>query len=1071
MLRRKGDVYQQVLRMVPQGPAQRHRPSVTALPPPHIYRSGGRSSKSTQIRNSIATTTASTVGASGTGRQGYWRAPISYHYDPCRHYHNSSTPQQSSTFASLQRFSTPSQQRSIGLRASSRQKPQPSCHCIRHHHHHHCHHHSHTRPHAATPAKRIRSTYDPELAACMDRWIRIAFTGQKRMQSSLVRPMPASSTATYGVVDITNSMSESDSLDPVRTAQGYDDLVRRDAAISETAASVKPSEGPTLAVNKKVVALRKSLSHIPIEDYDPALPFISLREPGWKRKPMFSKADLKAVDRVWRQYLKLVGGDYGRDMSKQDYTTLMRAVRHSQDPKEGAARILTLHEHMNKEGVLMTRRMIEMGIQAHIILGSMPEAVRLYHEAGRIAGEGSVEQRRVLEVMLDGFNTNQLELEGIAFLDSFPTCSAAGFQPPLNFQHLYQRLLSDQLRSLGGMDASLKSIAAVKRFLQSPIPPRLLDVRRVLWILGSESDSPRLVHDFSRRFSGLLVKTADTKAMTPLLQSILSFCHVQEAIRVLDLMLTHGVEPELERIRLYLLDNLAKSSTDKEEKQTVIAQWDSMALQRIRQPLKISRLISNVQHDDLDIENISQYMRLVSKCIKTDDIPGALNVASYIDMRGWSTSELDFKKLNSHMVNYGRSNAFVDYLDVRYTLGGASKPDLHTFRRLIYAACRRSDLYSALSLFKLLRVRHMEWSVDASIYNAIISTAGATGHIRVAERTFRCLLEDGVQPDRSTFHGLLNGYTNAKDLEAAVLIPEQMVKHKLTPTTRTFNLVMKAYLGTRCDLATARKLFRVMQLSGHSAVPPDLVTFNQLLEGHRRVGNTQWFDAYFDRFFGRAAQSAVSPQPLPLTSPPLSTLAADPAAVTEVSADISAEQGISEGVTSQTKKASRRAKAMPVRPESSDDRTLLVQLKHSLLLPTVDLPTVWELWRAIEPKFETQTMTDATAPTTVNGIASNTATPTVRRLGEDPFRPTTHVPFKKKMGDLSVPATDGDHFRFTTLTLFKAAFRSRGDLSGVKQMDRLLSDFFPNHPMGQAVIAKQGIKRSRIHARTKGANS
>ncbi|KAF9980245.1 hypothetical protein BGZ75_008654 [Mortierella antarctica] len=907
----------------------------------------------------------------------------------------------------------------------------------------------------------------------MDRWIRITFTGQKRMQSSLVKPMPAPSTAAYSVVDIANSMSAGDSFNPARTPQQHDDPARPDAATSESTTSAKPCEGLTLSANKKVVALRKTLSHIPIEDYDPALPFISHNEPGWKRKPMFSKAERKAVDRVWHQYLKLVKGDYGGDMSKQDYTTLMCTVRHSWDPKEGAARILTLHEHINKEGILMTRKMIEMGIQAHIVLGSIPGAVRLYHEAGRIAGEGSVEQRRVLEVMLDGFNTNQLELDGIAFLDGLPTCSAADFEPPLNFQHLYQRLLSDQLRALGGMDASLKSIAAVKRFLQSPTPPRLLDVRRVLWILGSDSDTPRLVYDFSRRFSGLLVKTADTKAMTPLLQSILSSYHVQEAVRVLDLMLIHGLEPELEEVRLYLLRDLAESAAEKEEKQSVIAQWDLTALQRIRQPRETLGLIGSVEYDDLDRENVSQYMRLVSKCIKKDDIPGALNVASYIYMRGWSTSELDFKQLNSHMVNYGRSNAFVDYLDVRYTLGGTSQPDLHTFRRLVYAACRRSDLYSALSLFKLLRVRHTEWFVDASIYNAIISTAGATGHVRVAERTFRCLLEDGVQPDRSTFHGLLNGYTNAKDLEAAVLIPEQMVKHKMTPTTRTFNLVMKAYLGTRCDLATARKLFRVMQLSGHSAVPPDLVTFNQLLEGHRRAGNTQWFDAYFDRFFGQAPPSSVPPQSLPLASSSLSELAMDPTAVADASADIpgeQAEQDISDGVASQARRTSRRAKVVPIRPESSDDKTLLVQLKHSLLLPNIDLPTIWELWRAIETKFESQPTIDATATATVNDTACNT-TPSRIRLVEDAFRPKTHVPFKKRMGDLSVPATDSDHFRFTTLTLFKAAFRSRGDLSGVKQMDRILSDLFPNHPMGQAVIAKQGIKRSRIHAKSKGANS
>ncbi|KAF9576659.1 hypothetical protein EC968_007007 [Mortierella alpina] len=1041
-----------------------------ALPSPPSHLSKGRSSKPTQIRDSIAISPASAIGACGAGRHGFWRIPVSDHKDLCRHPLHTSASQQASAFGSLQRFSALSQHRSTTLRPGSRLKSHPMCHCIRQHfhYHHHYHHHHPNRSHCTTPAKRIRSTYDPELAACMDRWIRITFTGQRRMQSSLVKPMPTLSTATYNVVDTANSMAVDDTYIPLRTLQQYDDPARPGEAASESTRIIKSDEGPTPSANQKVVALRKSLSHIPIEGYDPALPFTSLSQPGWKRKPMFSKAERKAVDRVWHQYLKLVRGGHGGDLSKQDYTTLMCTVRHSWDPREGAARILTLHEHINKAGVVTTRKMAEMGIQAHIILGSMSEAVQLFHEIGRIAGKGSVEQRRVLEVMLDGLNTNQMELDGIAFLDSFPTCSAAGFKPPLNFQHLYQRLLSDQLRSLGGMDASLKATAAIKRFLQSPIPPRLLDVRRVLWILESDSDTSRLVYDFSRRFSGLLVKTADAKTITPLLQSILSTGHVQEAVRLLDLMLAHGLEPDLEEVRLYLMHNLAKSTVDMEEKKGVIAQWDLMAPQRIRQSRETSGLIRDVEHAELDPDITSQYVRLVSKCIKKDDISGALNVASYICMRGWSTSELDFKQLNSHMVNYGRSNAFVDYLDVRYTLGGVSNPDLHTFRRLVYAACRRSDLYSALSLFKLLRVRHTEWYVDASIYNAIISTAGATGHIRVAERTFRCLLEDGVQPDRSTFHGLLNGYTNAKDLEAAVLIPEQMVKHKLTPTTRTFNLVMKAYLGTRCDLATARKLFRVMQLSGHSAVPPDLVTFNQLLEGHRRVGNTQWFDAYFDRFFGQTPQSSAPPQSSSSASSSLSTPVVNSRAVTADGSDDlpseQAEQDICDAVTSQSKKASRRAKAMPVRPESSDDKTLLVQLKHSLLLPNIDLPTIWELWRAIEPKFVEPQPIDATARAIASDTVRNTA-PNLIRFAEDPPRSTTHVPFKKRMGDLSLPATDSEHFRFTTLTLFRAAFRSRGDVSGVKQMDRILSDLFPNHPMGQAVIAKQGIKRSRIHAK------
>ncbi|KAK3820116.1 MAG: hypothetical protein J3Q66DRAFT_336251 [Benniella sp.] len=432
------------------------------------------------------------------------------------------------------------------------------------------------------------------------------------------------------------------------------------------------------------------------------------------------------------------------------------------------------------------------------------------------------------------------------------------------------------------------------------------------------------------------------------------------------------------------------------------------------------------------------------------------------------------------MVNHGQSSSYKTFLEVGYTLGGAVTFDLHTYRRLIYAACRRSDLFSALTLFQQVRTRHPDWTLDATFYNAVISTAGATGKLRVAERIFERLLEDGVQPDHYSFHGLLNAYAKKKDLEAALKIPEKMLKCNLHPTTRTFNLVLKAYIMARKDITTGRKLFRVMHLSGQ-AVPPDLVTFNQLLEGYRRVGNMVWFDTFFDQYFGVVkadeAQSADHGE-LELKDP--IDRESDSLARERVKTE---EMGI-------------------VQPKKSDNRTLLIQLRYSLGLPSVDLQTVQELWGMVEPKILPNSVpsssasiaqpeksnSDSGSPSAMlsnkDGSEYSSVAPsdndnandgdiqldsTQSKIARDAL-PPTHVPFERWLGFAIVPTTDTDYFRFMTMTSFRFAFRSRGDVAGVKKMDQLLAEHFPEHPLGEAIRQRRMVKYNRIQTKKASKN-
>ncbi|KAG0277358.1 hypothetical protein BGZ95_006078 [Linnemannia exigua] len=764
--------------------------------------------------------------------------------------------------------------------------------------------------------KRFRSTYDPELAACMERWIRTVMMGQRRPQSSLAKPAFSHSGPSYTFLD-----------------------------------------------------------RIPIQEHELPKPFRSSLYDASTRKPILSRAYRRAIDRIWNDYLTLMmtkRDGIAQHLTRRDYTKLMRIVRHSDGPQIASSRILALQRDMNQSGIPMNRKLMEMIAQAHLVLGSVSGSIRVYQEATELVGLRTAEHMRLVWTMVDGFAANGLEIEGIAFLDDLPALATSAEERNYYYT-LYQRLSSSTeglLRSFGSSATSfcsLRSITSMEQLLRYSLPPRLNSVAGTLSIFRKDDQRQGLVRGFSQMMAGLLIKMGDTEVMTLLLQSLLQERQLHEANRVLELMLRHGLMPELGDIRRYLVCSEVKNELDRKDLESVLEQWDAISTLRTKYFSDTSTSLgseSEFLHMEAIRTIIEGYSDILAHCIREDDLPGALRTAKFMAARNWSRAsvKIDFRRLNSQMVNFGRSEAYLDYLRVRYILGGPSEPDLHTYRRLIYAACRRSDLYSALTLFKQVRTKHPSWTLDTTLYNAIISTAGATGHIRVAEKTFACILEDGLAPDYYSFHGLLNGYGHSGDLEAAVLIPQQMVKHKLCPNTKTFNLIMKAYLGTRGDMTTSRKLFQVMQRSG-KAVPPDLVTFNQLLEGYRRAGNLSWFDEYFDRYFGHQETSGMTSSPVSC-----STSGSEAAAPTDAKHTTpephtapSVRATSNPSLQSKQKKGTSRATWENVKPEKTDDKTLLIQLKHSLLLTTVDVATVWELWHALLPRLAPSSALDTSA--------------------------------------------------------------------------------------------------------------
>ncbi|KAK3811535.1 MAG: hypothetical protein J3R72DRAFT_463337 [Linnemannia gamsii] len=1064
MLRRKGEVYQNVLRMVPRASSRGHRTStlVTASP------------LTTQPSFATGTKTISAIPPPPRTRTRIRIRPpasVAVVSSPL-HYHQFSHSKPDSNWIHR------------------------SYHSARQHHL--------VRP---STIKRFRSTYDPELAACMERWVRIVMMGQRRPQSSLAKPAFNNSGPSYTVTDIdtsgtTLSRDRSRNIGPQDTFASLDPFspptkTTIPASTSSAATTVTLGTSSMMAMRNttptttapsptlNLAHFLQSLDRIPIQDHELPKLFRSSHSDASTRKPTLSRVNRRAIDRIWNDYLTLMTKKDGtaQQLTRRDYTKLMRIIRHSDGSQLASSRILALQQDMDQSGIPMNRKLIEMVAQAHLVLGSVSGSIQLYREATELVGLGTAEHRRFVWTMVDGFAANSLEIEGIAFLDDLPALATSAEDRSFYYS-LYQRLSSSTeglLRSFGSSATSFcspRSITSMEQLLRYPLPPRLNSVAGTLGIFRKDDQRQGLVRGFSQMMAGLLIKIGDTGIMTLLLQSLLQERQLHEANRVLELMLRHGLKPELGDIRRHLVCSEVVSESDRKDLESVLEQWDAISTLRTKH---FSDTLTSLGRESefLRMEAtrtiIEGYSDILAHCLREDDLPGALRTAKFMAARNWSGASvrIDFRRLNSQMVNFGRSETYLDYLRVRYILGGPSEPDLHTYRRLIYAACRRSDLFSALTLFKQVRTKHPSWTLDTTLYNAIISTAGATGQIRVAEKTFACVLEDGLTPDYYSFHALLNGYGHSGDLEAAVLIPEQMVKHKLCPNTKTFNLIMKAYLGTRGDMTTSRKLFQVMQRSG-KAVPPDLVTFNQLLEGYRRAGNLSWFDAYFDRYFGHQKTSAVTSSSVSYSTAPTDArhIAPEPPAASSVCATGNPS------LQSKRKKGVSRAAWENVKPEKTDDKTLLIQLKHSLLLTTVDVATVWELWHALLPRLAPASILDSSAgvspessskigPTMAAGMHGTTSTTIATATSTTsttkttaPSELDTYVPFRRLVGGVTMTATTFDHFRFTTLSLFRSAFLSRGETKGVRRVDRLVARLFPDHPAAQKSFSRQsGVRR------------
>ncbi|KAG0226216.1 hypothetical protein BGW41_004255 [Actinomortierella wolfii] len=821
-----------------------------------------------------------------------------------------------------------------------------------------------------------------------------------------------------------------------------------------------------------------------------------------------TQLDPDDVERLWQYYTRLVWS--GDSLTNQgvaniqqtteeayrppsltllEYEQLMDLIGHTTSRVGGGMRekrVLQLYDDAKRTGLVPSTQMYAWVVNAAFEALAAPTTIRAiysdfvrshhHRRSAAISEKASKDtwkrdQERLLKVIVNGFATKGMILQGIEFLDT-----AVHYEDPDLVQSLYARLVQSHFAQEEHYTGVLRHKHAdrdrIVEFFRRKASLSYDRIRRLMTRLENSDDGAILLKELSSHGLGsLLIQMREQQSLGALLVSLLRQSHMDEAIRLLDAMVDKDIMPPLTTIRTRLVRSMPKNGNQAQRArmEQILHAWDDATGSRGLFVLDAIKTVSDGREIDLEHDPLTpasrarewtqqpqlrwelpgrstqDYEAMIESLIRKQELGTAVDVAKYFASRGWKSQNLDFLKLNSFMINFSTSDRFIQYFHVRFLLGPAARPDLHTFRRFIYASCRRSDLYTALSLFQILRTTRPEGKLDATLYNPIISAASSIpGRMPVAEKMFQAMRQSGVKPDLYTYHAMLNGYANAGNLEAAKRIPPLMLQHGLEPTTKTFNLVIKAYLRARNDISTCRRLLKIMEKSPMD-VGPDQVTINMLLESYHKTGNDFWLDHFLENYVTEAGRQATT----------------DPSSESMSSADVQKsksrqscnqlEQAPSDQQQQQkpSELAYRHLIAMSKQGDSHPDYwTMHSVLKLALWETNISVDKVWSLWKAMKvhilaPSDQPITyvpFTKVLSSSDRKSTAAHSGPVTSNTSGSAATTTTTNTAPKTVTRTMS----NDDYFKWTTLQLFWHAFKQQGDVRGIKMVNRVALDLFPD---------------------------
>lgn len=117
------------------------------------------------------------------------------------------------------------------------------------------------------------------------------------------------------------------------------------------------------------------------------------------------------------------------------------------------------------------------------------------------------------------------------------------------------------------------------------------------------------------------------------------------------------------------------------------------------------------------------------------------------------------------------------------------------------------------------------YSPDLCSYTTMLSAYVNASDMEGAEKFFKRLLQDGIEPNVVTYGTLINGYAKVNDVGKVMQKYEEMLERGIKANQTIFTTIMDAH-GKNGDFDSAVVWFKEMESSG---VPPDQKAKNVLL--------------------------------------------------------------------------------------------------------------------------------------------------------------------------------------------------------------------------------------------------
>ncbi|KAL7009347.1 hypothetical protein EMMF5_000977 [Cystobasidiomycetes sp. EMM_F5] len=374
-------------------------------------------------------------------------------------------------------------------------------------------------------------------------------------------------------------------------------------------------------------------------------------------------------------------------------------------------------------------------------------------------------------------------------------------------------------------------------------------------------------------------------------------------------------------------------------------------------------------------------------------------------------------KIYALHINAGKAYATVDRLQrAQHT------PSRFTYHALVNLHGNRRDAQAAQRVVDDMLKAGVD--VNLQIYTSLMNAYTEDGQFEQAVSLFEYLETHPpghpLQPDVATFTVLMKAYVlNSAPLSAVLGIYTTMVERHLTPTSRTFNILLQSACDAG-DMDFAEETFAKMDANAeaipdpHFNTPANVYAFTILIRGLLRHGNEPAAREYFTEMIRRGIEPSSATWSILVKA--YSKDINDPAT------RAIAEELVEEFLRNYQAQAKDAADFGRTRLYRHDKTVASGTAVHSVFGPLIDAYA-----RAVDSGNQTPRVSDSADGT----VAADDLTRVLS--GRNPANALTA--FKRTMAQSSVKPS------MPTYTALLDAYRRAGDLEGAREIWKVLYDF------------------------------